>query len=110
MSACGALGESRRIRKAHVRRQLRVYPRVLTRKVYLPAPYVFTGATVGQLSPTRPAFGEGARAGGGLTGAVGMRFNIDEIATVGVEYNVVKDLVNKDPALGRLMFMAGIKF
>jgi hypothetical protein len=80
------------------------------RKVYLPAPYVFGGGTVGSLSPTRPAFGEGARAGAGFTGAVGARFNIDEIATIGVEYNLVKDLVNKDPALGRLMFVAGIRF
>ena len=49
------------------------------------------------------------RFGAGLTAGAGVRFNIDELATVGVEYSVVRDLVNREPELNRLMVTAGIR-
>jgi hypothetical protein len=75
-------------------------------RIYLPAPFIEGGGAMGDLS----AQSGPTRFGAGLTGAAGLRFNIDEIAVVGVEYNVVKDLVNQDPTLHRLMLTAGIRF
>lgn len=74
-----------------------------TQRVFLPSAYVFGGGSGGILSPD-------GRAGAGVTAGAGLRFNIDQIAVVGVEYNVVKDLVNKDPELQRLQVRIGIRF
>jgi hypothetical protein len=52
----------------------------------------------------------GQKFGAGPTLGVGLSYNIDEIATVGVEYNLVKDLVNDDPELHRLTIGVGLKF
>jgi hypothetical protein len=76
------------------------------KKVWLPAPFVEGGGILGDLSPAPKT----SRFGAGLTGAAGVRFNIDEVGVVGIEASLVKDFVNKDPALQRLMFTAGIKF
>ena len=74
-------------------------------KVWLPTPFVEGGGILGDLSPVQGQSPLGA----GVTGAVGLRFNIDEIGVVGIEYNVVKDIVNKEPVLHRLMLTAGIR-
>ncbi len=75
-------------------------------KVWLPAPFIEGGGILGDLSPMP----EQSRFGAGITGSVGLRYNIDEVGIIGIEYNIVKDLVNKDPALHRLMLTAGIRF
>jgi hypothetical protein len=75
------------------------------KRIYLPAPYIEGGGALGDLSGQPGP----ARFGAGLTGSAGLRFNIDEFAVVGIEYNVVKDLVNSDPTLHRLMITAGIR-
>ncbi len=64
------------------------------------------GGTVGDLNPMPGQSSLGA----GVTCTAGFRFNIDEIGVVGIEYNVVKDIVNEDPVLHRLMLTAGIRF
>lgn len=74
-------------------------------KVWLPAPFVEAGGIVGGLGPVS---GQG-RFGAGVAGSAGLRFNIDEVGVVGIEYNVVRDIVNADPALHRLMLTAGIR-
>lgn len=74
-------------------------------KVWLPVPFVEGGGILGDPNPVP----EQARFGMGVTGTAGLRFNIDEIGVVGVEYNVVKDIVNEDPVLHRLMLTAGIR-
>ena len=62
-------------------------------KVWLPAPFVEGGGILGDLGP-----GPGqSRFGAGVAGAAGLRFNIDELAVIGVEYSVVKDIVSADP-------------
>ncbi len=76
-----------------------------TQKVWLPELYLETGATIGDLNPTA---GKNAL-GAGIMGSAGLRYSIDELAFVGVEYNVVKDIVNKDPELHRLMFSIGLR-
>lgn len=76
-----------------------------TQKIYLPQFYVETGGVFGDLNPTSGADSFGA----GVTASAGLRYNIDELAFVGVEYNLVKDLVNKDPELHRMMFSVGIR-
>jgi Domain of unknown function (DUF4157) len=82
---------------------------VTTQRVYLPRAYLLGGVTAGELTPGE--FGSGTdRFGAGVTAAAGLRYNIDEFATVGVEVNVVKDLISNDPALGRLMVTAGFHF
>jgi hypothetical protein len=74
-------------------------------KVWLPAPFIEGGSILGDLSPVP----EQSRFGAGVTGAAGLRYNIDQLGVVGIEYNVVKDIVNADPALHRLMLTAGIR-
>ncbi|MEZ8143366.1 hypothetical protein A1OK_18735 [Enterovibrio norvegicus FF-454] len=76
-----------------------------TQKVWLPELYLETGATIGDLNPTAGQ----DKFGAGVMGSAGLRFSIDELAFVGVEYNLVKDLVNNDPELHRLMFSVGIR-
>ncbi|WP_283130439.1 DUF4157 domain-containing protein [Enterovibrio norvegicus] len=76
-----------------------------TQKIWLPELYLETGATIGDLNPTAGQ----DKLGAGVMGSAGLRFSIDELAFVGVEYNVVKDLVNKDPELHRLMFSIGLR-
>jgi hypothetical protein len=77
-----------------------------TNRVFLPRVYVFGGGIAGGL----PSSGSGApsRLGAGVTAGAGLAFDIDQIVTVGVEYNLVKDLVNRDPDLHRLMLSARI--
>jgi hypothetical protein len=74
-------------------------------RIYIPAPFIEGGGALGDIS-AQPG---SARFGAGVTGAAGLRFNIDEVGVVGIEYNIVKDLVNSDPALHRLMITAGIR-
>jgi uncharacterized protein DUF4157 len=82
---------------------------VTSQRVYLPSAYVFGGPIAGALAPAAgPAAGE-RRFGAGLTGGAGLQYRVDEILTVGVEYNLVKDIVNDDPALQRLMVTAGLR-
>lgn len=79
---------------------------VTTNRVFLPSLYVFGGGFAGGLAPP----GRDWRPSAGVTGGVGLLQRIDELATVGVEYNVVKDLVRDDRELHRLMVTAGIRF
>jgi hypothetical protein len=80
-----------------------------SQRVFLPSISVFGGGIAGELGPGRlGARGEGV--GAGFTGGAGLNFNIDEITTVGVEYNVIKDLVRNDPELQRLLVTARIRF
>jgi hypothetical protein len=74
-------------------------------RIYIPAPFIEGGGALGDIS-AQPGSN---RFGAGVTGAAGLRFNIDEVGVVGIEYNLVKDLVNSDPALHRLMITAGIR-
>jgi len=53
--------------------------------------------------------GEGTKVGAGVTAGAGVLFRIDELASVGVEYNLVKNLVERDPELHRLMITAKIR-
>ena len=80
-----------------------------SQRVFLPRVYLFGGGTAGELTPSDLS-GPGQRFGAGPTLGAGLLYNIDEIATVGVEYNLVKDLVNKDPELHRLTLGIGLKF
>ena len=70
---------------------------------------LFAGAIAGDLTPsvlggTESRFGSGISTGGGLY------LNLDKIALLlGVRYQIVKDLVNKDPALHRLMVSAKVR-
>jgi Domain of unknown function (DUF4157) len=82
---------------------------VTSQRVFLPRAYVFGGGIAGELTPG-PLGGPGEKLGAGLTAGGGLRYSIDELATVGVEYNLVKDLVNSDPELHRLMLSAGFNF
>jgi Domain of unknown function (DUF4157) len=72
-------------------------------KVYLPAFYMEGLGTLGDMNagPNQDKFGAG------FGGAAGLRYNIDMFGSVGIEYNVLKDVVNKDPALSRMMFKLG---
>lgn len=64
---------------------------------------------VGKLPPEKLA-GRGEKLGAGITTGAGAFLNLDNIALqLGVEYHYVKDLVNKDPELHRLMVSARIK-
>jgi len=79
---------------------------ITTQRVDLPRAYLLGGVTAGELTP-----GSGSdRFGAGVTAGAGLHYNVDEFVTVGVEANVVKDLVSRDPALGRLMVTAGLIF
>lgn len=71
-------------------------------KIYLPSVYVYGGGSAGKLG------GPSGKAGAGLSTGAGLLYKIDEISTIGVEYNLVKDLVNEDPALHRFMITARI--
>jgi Domain of unknown function (DUF4157) len=77
-----------------------------TDRVFLPSAYVFGGGFLGGLAPPGQ---DKQRFAAGFTAGAGLSYRIDEIATVGVEYNVVKDLVRGDPELQRVMFTAGIR-
>lgn len=79
-----------------------------SQRIYLPSLYLAGGGIAGELTPS-PFSAGGQAFGAGFTGRAGLNYNIDEIATIGIEYNVVKDLVNQDPALNRLMVTAGIR-
>jgi len=72
-------------------------------KIYLPKAYIYGAATLGSLGATDWKLGAGVTAGAGLA------FGNDQIATVGIEASVVKDVVNSDPALSRLMVVAQIR-
>jgi hypothetical protein len=77
---------------------------VTSQRVFLPSVYVFGGGALGDITARDPrTFGAGPTVGAGVL------FNLDQIATVGVEYNLVKDLVTKDPELHRLMFSARLR-
>jgi len=80
---------------------------ITSQRVFLPSIYLFGGGIAGSMA-SRPDGGH--QFGAGLTGGIGAHFNVDEFLMVGVEYNVVKDLVRKDPELQRLVLTAGIKF
>jgi hypothetical protein len=71
-------------------------------RIYLPSIYLTGGGVLGGLGGPSDKFGAG------VTASAGLGFRIDQLATVGVEYNVVKDLVNRDPELQRLMITARI--
>jgi opacity protein-like surface antigen len=86
-----------------------------TQRVFLPSAYVFGGGIMGGMTPNFPGvqpegFGAGMKFGAGLTSGIGLRYNVDEALTIGVEYNLVKDFVEKDPLLNRLVLRAGLKF
>jgi hypothetical protein len=80
-----------------------------SQRVFLPSIYLFGGGIAGELTPGALS-GPGQKFGAGPTLGAGLLYNIDEIATVGVEYNLVKDLVNDDPELHRLTIGIGLKF
>jgi len=80
-----------------------------SQRVFLPSIYLFGGGIAGELTPSGLS-GPDQKFGAGPTLGAGLLYNIDEIATVGVEYNLVKDLVNKDPELHRLTIGVGLKF
>jgi hypothetical protein len=46
--------------------------------------------------------------GAGISLEAGALYNVDQLITIGIEYNLVRDLVNNDPELQRLMFSARI--
>jgi hypothetical protein len=79
-----------------------------SQRVYLPSLYVFGGGITGELTPT-PFEKPGQQFGAGLPSGVGLMYRVDELGMVGVEYNLVKDFVQDDPALNRLMRSAGIR-
>jgi Domain of unknown function (DUF4157) len=78
-----------------------------TDRVFLPSAYVFGGGFLGGIAPRGQ---DVQQFGAGFTGGAGLQYRIDEIATVGVEYNLVKNLVGRDPELYRLMLVAGLRF
>jgi len=81
-----------------------------SQRVFLPSIYLFGGGIAGQLSPgSLESESEGIKIGAGFTGSSGLLYNIDEITTVGVEYNLVKDLINQDPVLHRFMISARLR-
>jgi hypothetical protein len=81
---------------------------VTSQRVFLPSLYLFGGGIAGELTPGKLG-SEGERFGAGFTASAGLLYNIDEIATVGVEYNMVKDIINNDPVLHRLMLSARLR-
>lgn len=74
-------------------------------KLWMPALYLQGGGILGDITadPEQTYFGAG------ITGSAGMRFNIEYFGVVGIEYNVIKDMVNKDAVLHRLMISAGLR-
>ncbi|WP_175469591.1 eCIS core domain-containing protein [Desulfoluna spongiiphila] len=74
-------------------------------KVWLPTPFLEAGGIFGDLNPEPGQSDIGA----GATGSAGLRFNLDEVGYVGVEYNVVKDFARDDPTLHRFMVTAGFR-
>ncbi|VFQ44821.1 eCIS core domain-containing protein [Desulfoluna butyratoxydans] len=75
------------------------------KKVWLPKPFLEGGGIIGDLNP-EPGLSE---FGAGATGSAGLRFNLDEVGYVGVEYNLVKDFARDDPVLHRFMITAGFR-
>jgi uncharacterized protein DUF4157 len=73
-------------------------------KVYLPAFYLEGMGTLGDMNPLAGQ----DKFGAGVQGAAGLRYNIDAFGSIGVEYNVLKDVVSDDPALGRMMVKLGL--
>ena len=71
-------------------------------RVWLPSLYAEGMGTFGDMNPGADKFGAGLSAGYGLN------YRIDALGSIGVEHNFLKDFVNDDPALGRLMIKAKI--
>jgi hypothetical protein len=78
-----------------------------TNRVFLPRIYLFGGGIAGGLPSALPG-ATGSKAGAGVTTGGGLAFDIDQLATVGIEYNLVKDIVSNDPEVHRLMITAKI--
>ncbi len=77
-----------------------------TNRVFLPRIYLFGGGIAGGLPSGVP--GTQSKGGAGVTAGAGAAFDIDQLVTVGVEYNLVKDIVSNDPEVHRLMISAKI--
>lgn len=75
-------------------------------KIYLPSFYLEGKGVMGDLNPLDKESPFGA----GVSGSYGLRYNVDAFGSVGVEHNVVKNLVTQDPVLNRLMIKAAINF
>jgi uncharacterized protein DUF4157 len=75
-------------------------------RVFLPRIYLFGGGIAGGLPSGLP--GTQSKGGAGVTAGAGAAFDIDQLVTVGVEYNLVKDIVSNDPEVHRLMISAKI--
>lgn len=73
-------------------------------KVYLPAFYLEGMGTIGDMNP----LANQDKFGAGVQGAAGLRYNIDAFGSIGVEYNVLKDVMADDPALNRMMVKVGL--
>lgn len=73
--------------------------------IWLPTPYLEGGGITGDMNPASSR----DKLGAGLSMSAGLRFNIDEIMVIGVEYNLVKDFALKDPTLNRFMLNAGFR-
>jgi hypothetical protein len=73
-------------------------------KVYLPALYLEGLGTMGDMNP----LANQDKFGAGVQGAAGLRYNLDAFGSIGVEYNVLKDVVSGDPALNRMMVKLGL--
>lgn len=70
---------------------------------------LFAGGIAGDLSPGVLG-GTGTEFGAGISTSAGLYLSLEKIALLlGVKYQVVKDLANKDPALHRLMVSANIR-
>ncbi len=77
-----------------------------TNRVFLPRIYVFGGGIAGGLPSSLS--GTSSKLGAGVTGGAGLAYDIDQLVTVGIEYNLVKDIVSNDPEVHRLMLSASI--
>jgi hypothetical protein len=74
-------------------------------RIWIPRLYLEGSGVVGDLNPRAGV----TRAGAGFSTAVGLRYNIDELAMVGIEYNAVKDVARNDPVLQRFMVSFGLR-
>ena len=70
--------------------------------VWLPSLYLEGKGTFGDMHPGLDKFGAGVTAGYGLN------YKIDAFGSIGIEHNFLKDFVNDDPVLGRLLIKAKI--
>lgn len=73
-------------------------------KIYLPSFYLEGKGILGDLNPLDAE----SRFGAGVSGSYGLRYNVDAFGSIGVEHNIVKNLVAEDPVLNRLMIKAAI--